>query len=172
MTITTTLKPKTATSLNVVLPTTLVLVGLSIVLIGGFYLYKKHKRRRRIYQVNDAAPWQNGHVEICEDETTNSQMKAATERPCEVRQISTASIDTSGRSSVTSLKWNTAYILHKIFGSVETSATVIPPSHTAIVPTNYELQEKVDDDFVYNSYDEESNDPDYVSTRHNIKTAV
>ena len=143
-------------------------------LIGGFYLYKKHKRRGRIYQVNDAAPWQNGQVEIREDETANSQVRTAGERPREVRQISTASIEASGRSSITSLKWNMAYFLHKIFGSIETSPTVVPPSHTsstATISLDYEL-EKVDDDLVYNSYDEECKDPDYVNIRHNVKAMV
>lgn len=170
VTIVTTLKPKAPTSLNIVLPTTLVLVGLSMVLIGGFYLYLKHKRRGRTYQVNDAAPWQNRPIEIGEDDTGNSQLRTAGERPREVRQISTASIDTSGRSSLTSLKWNMAYFLYKIFGSTETSPTVVPPSRTsstATVDPDYEL-EKVDDDFMYNSYDEGSNDPDYV----NVKAAV
>ena len=173
VTIVTDLKPKAPASLNIILPTTLVLVSLSIVLIGGFYLYKKHKRRGRIYQVNDAAPWQNGQVEIREDETANSQVRTAGERPREVRQISSASVETSGRSSITSLKWNMAYFLYKIFGSVETSPTVVSPSQTSSAATalDYEL-EKVDDDFMYNSYDEKSNDPDYVNIRHNVKTAV
>ena len=180
-TVTTTLKPKTPTNLNIVLPTTLILVGLSMVLIGGFYLYKRHKRRGRRYQVNDVAPWQNGEVEVREDEMANgSRVRTIGERPREIRQISTTSFDTSARTSVTSLKWNVAYFLYKIFGSIETSTPVVPPSHASpsVAPvvndrSNYELG-KVDDEFVYHScdIDEELDDPDYVNIGGNVKAAV
>ena len=80
--------------------------------------------------MNDLAPWQNGQEPEQNGETTASP--TVRERPNQLRQVSTAST----RSSAPSVRWNMAYFLFKIFGTVQTPVTPQPELTTMAADLN------------------------------------
>ena len=125
-------KVTSSASLSIVLPILLViiLIGATItVFVFVSYLYKRHNKTNRAYQVNDVTQ-SSRHSEptiaLREGLRSSGTRRQAPPPPPHLRRISALSTATSARSSTTSFEWNLAYFLFKVLGSGPDAAAESP----------------------------------------------
>ena len=121
-------------SLSIVLPILLViiLIGATItVFVLVSYLYKRHNKTNRAYQVNDvtlSSRHSEPTIALREGLRSSGTRRQAPPSPPHLRRISALSTATSAQSSTTSFncKWNLAYFLFKVLGSGPDAAVESP----------------------------------------------